>query len=90
MALFRWLRRNAEHYLLVAAQDRVGARYGVLRPRPPAGVTELVWLRMFAPVYAHLPWRLRSRVLRAMPGSHRGRPLHVPRTEQHLGQLGSG
>ena len=71
MALSRWLRRNAEHYLLVAAQDRVGERYGVLRPRPPAGVTELVWLRMFAPVYAHLPWRLRSRVLRAMPGSHR-------------------
>lgn len=71
MAFSRWLRRNAEHYLLVAAQDRLATRYAVSRPRPPAGVKELVWLRVFAPLYARVPWRLRSHVLRAMPGSHR-------------------
>lgn len=67
----RWLRRNAEHYLLVAAQDRVSRRYDVAGPRRPSGPAGLFWLRVFVPVYARLPWRLRSRVLRAMPGSHR-------------------
>jgi hypothetical protein len=73
MSAPRWLRANAEHYLLVAAQDRVGQRYDSARPRPPRGVKELFWLRLFAPVYARLPWSLRSRVLRLMPGSHRQR-----------------
>lgn len=71
MALSRWLRSNAEHYLLVAAQERLASRYGVTRPRPPSGIRDRIWLRVFAPAYARVPWRLRSRVLRAMPGSHR-------------------
>jgi hypothetical protein len=71
MPVTHWLRDNAEHYLLVAAQDRVGRQYGAGRPRRPRGLKELFWLRLFAPVYRTLPWTLRSRVLRAMPGSHR-------------------
>ncbi|MGH3927424.1 MAG: hypothetical protein ACRDTT_31940, partial [Pseudonocardiaceae bacterium] len=71
MPLARWLRDNAEHYLLVAAQDRIGRQYGVTRPRRPQGLEEIFWRRLFAPIYRLLPWTLRSRVLRAMPGSHR-------------------
>ena len=41
------------------------------RPRRPHGLVELIWLRVFAPVYRALPWPLRHRILRAMPGSHR-------------------
>ncbi len=71
MQVARWLRQNAEHYLLVDAQGRVGARYGATGPRHRVGVKELFWLRLFAPIYARLPWSVRSRVLHAMPGSHR-------------------
>jgi hypothetical protein len=71
MSLAGRLRGNAEHYLLVAAQDRVGRQYGANRPRRPRGVQENFWLRLFAPVYQALPWALRIRVIRAMPGSHR-------------------
>jgi len=71
MPLAHWLRHNAEHYLLVAAQDRVGRQYGATRPRRPQGPKDRFWLGLFAPVYRLLPWTLRSRVLRAMPGSHR-------------------
>lgn len=71
MSPSRWLRKNAEHYLMVAAQDRVARRYGVTRPRRPTGLEQLFWLRLFAPLYARLPWSVRSRALRLMPGSHR-------------------
>jgi hypothetical protein len=71
MPLAHWLRHNAEHYLLVAAQDRVGRQLGATRPRRPQGPKDLFWLGLFAPVYRLLPWALRSRALRAMPGSHR-------------------
>lgn len=66
-----WLRRNAEHYLLVAAHRRLAARLGTAPPRPPRGLVEIFWLRGFAPLYALLPWPVRRAVLRAMPGSHR-------------------
>lgn len=71
MPVTHWLRDNAERYLLVAAQDRIGRQYGVPRPRQPQGFKAFFWLRLFAPGYRLLPWTLRSRVLRAMPGSHR-------------------
>ncbi|CAA9276153.1 MAG: hypothetical protein AVDCRST_MAG54-3287, partial [uncultured Actinomycetospora sp.] len=35
------------------------------------GIVELFWRRVFAPTYRALPWSLRHRVMRAMPGSHR-------------------
>jgi hypothetical protein len=71
MSVWQWLRRNAEHYLLVAAQGRLAQRYAAPPPAPPHGLREIFWLRLFAPVYARIPWRWRSRVLYAMPGSHR-------------------
>lgn len=71
MSASGWLRKNAEHYLLVDAQNRIGRRYGSRRPPAPRDARELFWLRVFAPAYRLLPWRWRSRVLRAMPGSHR-------------------
>jgi hypothetical protein len=68
----RWLRENSQHYLLVGAQDVLARRHpGTRRPRRPHGPVELLWLRGFAPVYRALPWPLRHRILRAMPGSHR-------------------
>ena len=71
MPLSHWLRHHAEHHLLVSAQDRVGRQYGARRPRRPHGLGELFWRRLFVPAYQALPWSLRIRVLRAMPGSHR-------------------
>lgn len=66
-----WLRENSEHYLLVAAHTKLAREQGTPAPRPPRGLRELFWLRVFAPTYARLPWSLRSVVMRAMPGSHR-------------------
>jgi hypothetical protein len=72
MASFaRWLRTNSEHYLLVAAHAKLAREQGAPAPRAPHGLRELFWLRVFAPTYALLPWSLRSRIMRAMPGSHR-------------------
>jgi len=71
MSFSGWLRANSEHYLMMAAHERVAKAHGVTRPRPPRGLKEIFWLRIFAPVYRALPWSLRHRVLKAMPGSHR-------------------
>ena len=66
-----WLRENSEHYLLVAAHHKLARTRGAPAPRPPRGLKEIFWVRVFAPVYAALPWPLRNRIMRAMPGSHR-------------------
>ncbi len=71
MAFSRWLREKSQHYLLIAAHEQMARRYGTAPPRRPHGLQELFWLRVFAPVYRLLPWPVRHRVLRAMPGSHR-------------------
>ncbi|GAA3835420.1 hypothetical protein [Streptomyces chiangmaiensis] len=71
MAFARWLRTNSEHYLLVAAQQQVAEQYGARRPRPPEGLKDFFWLRVFAPIYRLLPWVFRAWVLKLMPGSHR-------------------
>lgn len=71
MSFARWLRTNSEHYLLIAAQDRIAKEQGVTGPRRPHGAKELFWLRVFAPTYRLLPWALRRRIIQRMPGSHR-------------------
>lgn len=71
MSASRWLRNRSEHYLLIAAQDRLARRYDVTAPRRPRGVVELFWRRIFAPIYRVLPWPLRHKIMLAMPGSHR-------------------
>jgi hypothetical protein len=71
MSVSRWLRSNSEHYLLISAQERIARRYGTTAPRKPHGVPALFWQRVFAPIYRALPWRLRHRIMLALPGSHR-------------------
>jgi hypothetical protein len=78
-----WLRRNAEHYLLMAAQGDVAARHGRPCPRPKEGFKGWFFLTLFTPIYRRLPWRLRSFVLQSMPGSHRR--TWTPRPRQPLG-----
>ena len=68
-----WLRANAEHYLLVAAQQRVARRHGMPAPSPPVTL----------PIYRRLPWGLRRTVLQLMPGSHRR--TWAPRERKPLG-----
>ena len=80
-AFFGWLRHNSEHYLLVAAHRKLARTTGAPAPRPPRGLAELFWLQVFAPVYAALPWPVRSRIMRAMPGSHRRTWAPPPRPQ---------
>ncbi|MBW0089448.1 hypothetical protein I4I73_10690 [Pseudonocardia sp. KRD-184] len=79
-SFFGWLRSNSEHYLLVAAHAKLARTLGSPPPRAPKGLREIFWLRIFAPVYALLPWSLRSRIMRAMPGSHRQTWAPPPRS----------
>ncbi|HKN88951.1 MAG TPA: hypothetical protein VJ622_01600 [Acidimicrobiia bacterium] len=67
----RWLRSNSEHYLLLDAQARMAAAQGRPGPPRPRGAKEVFWLRVFAPTYRRLPWKVRSALIQAMPGSHR-------------------
>jgi hypothetical protein len=83
MKFARWLRSNSEHYLLMAAQRDVAARYGRPCARPKEGVKAWFFLTVFAPIYRLLPWRLRSFVLHSMPGSHR--QAWTPRPRRPLG-----
>ncbi|MGH9117365.1 MAG: hypothetical protein ACRD0A_05675 [Acidimicrobiales bacterium] len=66
-----WLRENSERYLLVAAQDRMAGKYGGRAPVPEPGFKPWFFRRLFVPIYRRLPWPVRSKVIRAMPGSHR-------------------
>jgi hypothetical protein len=70
MAFSRWLRATSERYLMIAAQQDIAAKYGTPPPRRPRGA-EVFWLRVYVPAYRAVPWRLRSAIMRRMPGSHR-------------------
>ena len=83
MRFARWLRTNSEHYLLIAAQRDVAARYGHACPRSREGLKGRFFLGVFAPVYRRLPWRFRHAVLQRMPGSHRR--TWEPRERKPLG-----
>ena len=72
----RRLREVSERQLMSAAQRDVAGRYGTTPPPPPRG-GERFWQQVYVPVYHRLPWKLRSTVMRAMPGSHR-RTWHAP------------
>ena len=80
MGLNRWLRTNAEHYLLVGAQQKVAARQGRQVPFPKHGLKGGFFLALFVPVYRVLPWRARLAILRRLPGSHRQAWNPRPRT----------
>ncbi|MFD1237175.1 hypothetical protein ACFQ34_28160, partial [Pseudonocardia benzenivorans] len=68
---FGWLRHNAEHYLLVDSQQKMSQRLGTAAPRPAKGGKEIFWRKIFTPLYAIMPWSLRSTIMKSMPGSHR-------------------
>ena len=73
MSFARWLRATSEHYLMVAAQQKMAAKYqvyGVTPPPRPRGA-EIFWLRVYVPAYRAVPWPVRSAIMRRMPGSHR-------------------
>ena len=70
MGFSRWLRATSERYLMIAAQRDIAAKYGVSPPRRPRGA-EIFWLRVYVPAYRAVPWRLRSAIMRRLPGSHR-------------------
>ena len=70
MGFARRLREVSERQLMVAAQRDVAGRYGTNPPLPPRGVDRF-WQQVYCPTYHRLPWKLRSTVMRAMPGSHR-------------------
>jgi hypothetical protein len=76
-----WLRANSEHYLLISAHQKLSRRLGSPAPRPPKGLKDIFWLKVFAPVYGALPWKLRSRIMTAMPGSHRQTWAPPPRPQ---------
>jgi hypothetical protein len=78
---FGWLRSNSEHYLLIAAHRKLASARGTPAPRAPRGAKEIFWLRVFAPTYGVLPWPVRSRIMRAMPGSHRKTWAPPPRPQ---------
>lgn len=71
----RWLRSTSEHHLLVAAQAKVARAHG-LTPPTPRGV-DVLWQKVYAPVFHLLPFALRDKVANAMPGSHR-QTWHTP------------
>jgi hypothetical protein len=79
MSFSRWLRRNSERYLMIAAHEQVARRHRRRVPRPPRGLKELFWLRLFVPAYRALPWSLRCRIMQSMPGSHRQQWVAPPR-----------
>jgi hypothetical protein len=80
MASFtRWVRENAQHYLLRDAQARVARAQGIA---PPPIRGSVFWTRVFVPAYRLTPWAIRRRFMVAMPGSHR---KHWPKPTQPQG-----
>ena len=80
MSFARWLRAESEHQLMAAAERRIAERHGLAAPPPPRGL-DVFWQRVYVPAYNLLPWRLRTVVMKAMPGSHR-RTWHRPEEAQ--------
>jgi hypothetical protein len=66
-----WLRENSEHHLLRDAQSRMAGKYHSPTPGREPGFKPWFFRRVFVPIYRRLPWGLRSKVINAMPGSHR-------------------
>ena len=79
-----WLRKNAEHYLLVAAQQRVARKYSYDAPTPPRRLKDRFFLHRLRPrLPRRCPGGCASAVLQRMPGSHRR--TWEPRERKPLG-----
>lgn len=68
------LRSRAEHHLRVAAMEDLRARYpgGTTAPYRERG--DLLWRRVFVPLYRRLPWEVKERAMHAlrMTAEHSG------------------
>lgn len=67
----RWLRSNAEHYLLQDAQLQTAKEYGANRPVGPRTLKDRFWRQVFVPIYRLLPWSVRRSIMQTLPGSTR-------------------
>jgi hypothetical protein len=72
----RWVRARSEEQLLVAAQRRVALAHGLELPPPPRGV-DILWQRVYAPLFHRVPYGVRALVASRLPGSHR-KTWHTP------------
>jgi hypothetical protein len=66
MALQRRLRDRAEHHLRVAAMEEMRRRhpYGTTAPYRDPG--DLLWRRVFVPLYMRVPWETKERAMHAL------------------------
>ena len=64
--LQRGLRDRAEHHLRVAAMEDLRRRYpdGTAAPYRERG--DLLWRRVFVPLYVRMPWELKQRAMRTL------------------------
>jgi hypothetical protein len=62
----RRLRDRAEHHLRVAAMDDLRRRYpdGTVAPYRARG--DLLWRRVFVPLYRRMPWDAKQRAMHAL------------------------
>jgi hypothetical protein len=62
----RRLRERAEHHLRVAAMDDLRRRYpdGTVAPYRERG--DLLWRRVFVPLYRRMPWDAKERAMHAL------------------------
>lgn len=65
-ALKQRLRDRAEHHLRVAAMDEMRRRYpgGTTAPYRERG--DVLWRRVFVPLYLRVPWETKARAMRAL------------------------
>ncbi len=75
MAFGSWLRKNAEKYLMEAAQDSVAARYPeyCAERYREKGLSQFLWKNVFVPVYLAIPWQVRKKIIlfTSYPGGKR-------------------
>lgn len=72
----RWIRKNAEKYLLEAAADAMTNRYPECSRRPyrEKGMRPFFWKRIFVPLYLAVPWKIRRRIILMSSYSGADRP----------------
>lgn len=71
LTIAAWLRTNAERYLMIAAEADIAKKYARRGPSRPKGLVAMLFMVIFVPIYRAIPWKIRSKMISAMPGSHR-------------------
>jgi hypothetical protein len=64
-SLSQWFRKNAEKYLLEAAEDDLMARYPDLCAKPyrEEGLGPFFWRKVFVRLYNSTPWSMRRKII---------------------------